>query len=62
MLAGGSGWDVFVPTNYTITTYVEQDLIEPLDLSRLPNFDAASFDGDVDESAEVNGFCFCKRE
>ena len=42
--AGGSGWDVFVPTNYTITTYVAEDLIEPLDLARMPNFDAASFD------------------
>jgi len=42
--AGGSGWDVFVPTNYTITTYVEQDLIEPLDLSRIPNYDKAAFD------------------
>ena len=42
--AGGSGWDVFVPTNYTITTYVEQDLIEPLDLSRIPNYDSAAFD------------------
>lgn len=42
--AGGSGWDVFVPTNYTITTYVEQDLIEPLDLALLPNYDPASFD------------------
>ncbi|MCX7288476.1 MAG: spermidine/putrescine ABC transporter substrate-binding protein [Rhodobacterales bacterium] len=42
--AGGSGWDVFVPTNYTITTYVEQDLIEPLDMSLLPNYDPASFD------------------
>jgi spermidine/putrescine transport system substrate-binding protein len=42
--AGGSGWDVFVPTNYTITTYVEQDLIEPLDLAKLPNYDAASFE------------------
>lgn len=41
--AGGSGWDVFVPTNYTITTYVAEDLIEPLDLSRIPNFDAAAF-------------------
>ena len=35
--AGGSGWDVFVPTNYTIPTYVEQELIEPLDLALLPN-------------------------
>jgi spermidine/putrescine transport system substrate-binding protein len=42
--AGGSGWDVFVPTNYTITTYVEQGLIEPLDLTKLPNYDPASFD------------------
>lgn len=42
--AGGSGWDVFVPTNYTITTYVAEDLIEPLDLSRIPNYDTAAFD------------------
>ncbi len=42
--AGGSGWDVFVPTNYTITTYVEEGLIDPLDLSKIPNYDAASFD------------------
>ena len=41
--AGGSGWDVFVPTNYTISTYVSENLIEPLDLSKLPNYDAASF-------------------
>lgn len=42
--AGGSGWDVFVPTNYTITTYVGEDLIEPLDLSKIPNYDAGAFD------------------
>ncbi len=42
--AGGSGWDVFVPTNYTITTYVDLDLIEPLDMALIPNYDAASFD------------------
>lgn len=41
--AGGSGWDVFVPTNYTISTYVKLGLIEPLDLSRIPNFDAKAF-------------------
>lgn len=40
--AGGTGWDVFVPTNYTIKTYVELDLIEKLDMSRLPNFDEAA--------------------
>ena len=42
--AGGSGWDVFVPTNYTITTYVEEGLIDPLDLAKIPNYDPASFD------------------
>ncbi|NJN05537.1 MAG: extracellular solute-binding protein, partial [Rhodobacteraceae bacterium] len=42
--AGGSGWDVYVPTNYTITTYVEEGLIEPLDLSKLPNYDRNAFD------------------
>ncbi|SEN52894.1 spermidine/putrescine transport system substrate-binding protein [Pseudomonas sp. ok272] len=41
--AGGSGWDVLVPTNYTISTYVGLGLIEPLDLSRIPNFDASAF-------------------
>ncbi|MCP6330346.1 hypothetical protein NL460_29850, partial [Klebsiella pneumoniae] len=42
--AGGSGWDVFVPTNYTISTYVELGLIEPLDLARLPNFDQSAYE------------------
>ena len=42
--AGGSGWDVFVPTNYTITTYVELGLIEPLDMSKIPNYDPKAFD------------------
>ena len=39
--AGGTGWDVFVPTNYTISNYVELDLIQELDLSKLPNYDGA---------------------
>ncbi|MCB2136033.1 MAG: spermidine/putrescine ABC transporter substrate-binding protein [Rhodobacteraceae bacterium] len=42
--AGGSGWDVFVPTNYTITTYVGEDLIELIDAARLPNYDASALD------------------
>lgn len=53
--AGGSGWDVFVPTNYTITTYVEQDLIEPLDLALLPNYDVASFDARFAGPGTVDG-------
>jgi len=42
--AGSTGWDVFVPTNYTISTYHELGLIDPLDLARLPNYDAAQVD------------------
>ena len=53
--AGGSGWDVFVPTNYTITTYVSEDLIEPLDTARLPNYDAAAFDPRFADAGTVDG-------
>ncbi len=53
--AGGSGWDVFVPTNYTITTYVGEGLIEPLDLAMLPNYDAASYDPRFAEAGTVDG-------
>lgn len=53
--AGGSGWDVFVPTNYAVTTYVGLGLIEPLDLSRIPNFDAAAFDPRFAGAGTVDG-------
>jgi spermidine/putrescine transport system substrate-binding protein len=56
--AGGSGWDVFVPTNYTITTYVDEDLIEALDLSKLPNYDPASFDARFADAGTVNGVVY----
>lgn len=36
--AGGAGWSLFVPTNYTISTYAGLKLIEALDLSMIPNF------------------------
>lgn len=36
--AGATGWDLFVPTNYTISTYKKLGLIEELDLTKLPNF------------------------
>lgn len=42
--AGSTGWDVFVPTNYTISTYKSLDLIEPLDLARIPHYDPAAQD------------------
>lgn len=53
--AGGSGWDVFVPTNYTITTYVGEDLIEPLDLAKLPNYEASAFEPRFSDAGTVNG-------
>ncbi len=40
--AGSTGWDVFVPTNYAISTYKDLNLIQPIDLARLPNYDPAT--------------------
>lgn len=42
--AGSTGWDVLVPTNYTISTYKSLDLIEPLDLKLFPSYDPAAQD------------------
>jgi len=53
--AGSTGWDVFVPTNYTITTYVGEGLIEPLDLGMIPNYDGASFEKRFSEAGTVDG-------
>ncbi|WP_282608235.1 PotD/PotF family extracellular solute-binding protein [Pelagibius sp. Alg239-R121] len=53
--AGGSGWDVYVPTNYTITTYVAEGLIEPLDTARLPNYDASAYDPRFSDAGSVDG-------
>ncbi len=53
--AGGSGWDLFVPTNYTITTYVSEDLIEPLDTTLLPNYISANYDPRFSEAGSVDG-------
>ena len=53
--AGGSAWDVFVPTNYTITTYVGENLIEPLDLAKLPNYVPAAFNSRFSDAGSVKG-------
>ncbi|MBO3760902.1 extracellular solute-binding protein [Ciceribacter sp. L1K22] len=37
--SGRARWDLFIPTNYTISTYRDLDLIEELDGNRLPNLD-----------------------
>ncbi len=38
---GVADWDLFVPTNYTISTYVELGLIDELALERLSHYSAA---------------------
>jgi spermidine/putrescine transport system substrate-binding protein len=42
--AGGTGWDVLVPTNYTFETYGKLKLLEPLDLTKIPRFDAGRYE------------------
>lgn len=42
--AGGTGWDVLVPTNYTFPDYVAEKLLEVLDLSKLPHFAAERYE------------------
>lgn len=53
--AGGTGWSMFVPTNYTISTYVDLDLIEPLDLSLLPNYDPSTVEARFAEAGSIDG-------
>jgi spermidine/putrescine-binding protein len=35
--AGASGYDVIVPSDYTVAIMIKQGLLEPLDLSQIPN-------------------------
>jgi len=57
--AGGTGWDVFVPTNYTISNYAELDLIQRLDLTRLPNYDASANNPKFAGPATIDGKVYC---
>jgi spermidine/putrescine transport system substrate-binding protein len=36
--AGASGYDVIIPSDYMVTVMGEQGMLEPLDLSKIPNF------------------------
>lgn len=56
--AGGTGWDLFVPTNYTISTYAKLGLIDPLDLAKLPNYDAAAQNPRFAAEGTVDGKTF----
>src|SRR3970040_1769129 len=44
LLVGGTGWDVLVPTNYTFETYGSKGIVEKLDLTKIPRFDASRYD------------------
>src|SRR5215475_2144688 len=53
--AGGTGWDIFVPTNYTISTHAQLGTIEPLDLKKVPNYDIAAQNARQIAEGTVNG-------
>jgi len=38
MQAGASGYDVIIPSDYMVTVMAKQGMLEPIDVSRLPNF------------------------
>lgn len=56
--AGGTGWDLFVPTNYTISTYAKLTLIDPLDMSKLPAFSDASESQRFTHEGKVDGVTY----
>ena len=52
LLIGGTGWDVLVPTNYTFETYGNKSLLEPLDMTKLPQLDTTRYDPKLLANAE----------
>ena len=56
--AGGTGWDLFVPTNYTISTYVSLGLIDLIDLAKVPNFDPKTQNTRFTNEGTVDGKVF----
>jgi spermidine/putrescine-binding protein len=40
--AGASGYDLVIPSDYTVSSMIKQDLLEQLDLSQIPNFENVS--------------------
>ena len=53
--AGATGWDLFVPTNYTISTYQKLGLIEEFDLSKVPNFSDATQNQRFTHEGKIDG-------
>jgi spermidine/putrescine transport system substrate-binding protein len=55
MQAGSGGVDVIENTNYTFSTYVKLGLLIPLDLKRIPNYDASTQNPKFAEASTVDG-------
>ncbi len=36
--AGASGYDVVIPSDYTVAIMIKQGMLDPLDMSQIPNF------------------------
>ena len=36
--AGGTGYDVIIPSDYMVSIMIKSDILEPLDMSKIPNF------------------------
>ena len=37
--SGGTSYDVIVPSDYMISQLIEEDMLQPLDYSKIPNFE-----------------------
>lgn len=37
--AGGTGYDVIVPSDYMVAIMIKSDVVQPLDMSKIPNFE-----------------------
>ncbi|MGB3540557.1 MAG: spermidine/putrescine ABC transporter substrate-binding protein [Mesorhizobium sp.] len=53
--AGATGWSLFVPTNYTISTYHKLGLIDELDLTKVPNFSPSTENTRFTNEGQVDG-------
>jgi spermidine/putrescine transport system substrate-binding protein len=53
--AGASGWSLFVPTNYTISTYKKLGIIEALDMSKLPSYSGSTEDKRFTSEGTIDG-------
>ena len=72
--AGGSGYDIIMPSSYQIATMVREKMVVPLDPSRIPNvkknFDQSfasqildpTFSHSVPYAVTYTGFCYLKEK